>query len=134
MEDFTQELVEVLKEMTSPDIRVILTEVMKVNDQTSKAVSLIRPELNVSRLFYPKEFYEEYCRGKSMAEIAEEILETFQNDALRAEIELKIGILNPFDFDKVKSQLYCRLVNFERSRKYLLDKCYIKWIDASISW
>ena len=132
MEDFTQELVEVLKEMTSPDIRVILTEVMKVNDQTSKAVSLIRPELNVSRLFYPREFYEEYCRGRSMKEIAEEILETFQNDALRAEIELKIGILNPFDFDKVKNQLYCRLVNFERSRKYLLDKCYIKWIDFAV--
>ena len=118
--------------MTDPDIRVILMEVTKVNDQTSKAVSLVRPELNVSRLFYPREFYEEYCRGRSMAEIAEEILETFQNDAARAEIELKIGILNPFDFDKVKNQLYCRLVNFERSRKYLLDKCYIKWIDFAV--
>ena len=132
MEDFTQELVEVLKGMTDPDIRVVLMKVTKVNDQTSKAVSLVRPELNVSRLFYPREFYEEYCRGRSMAEIAEEILETFQNDALRAEIELRIGILNPFDFDKVKNQLYCRLVNFERSRKYLINKCYIKWIDFAV--
>ena len=132
MEDFTQELVEVLKEMTGPDIRVILTEVTKVNDQTSKAINLIRLKLNVHRLFYPKEFYEEYCRGRSITEIAEEILEMFQNDALRAELELKAGILDPCDFDKVKNQLYCRLVNFDKSQKYLENKCYLKWLDFAV--
>ena len=132
MGDFTQELVEVLKGMTGPDIWVILTEVTKVNDRTSKAISLIRPELNVSRLFYPKEFYEEYCRGKRMIEIAGEILETFRNDAVRAELELKIGILDPFDFGRVKRQLYCRLINFDRSRNYLKNKCFVQWLDFAV--
>ena len=132
MEDFTQELVEVLKGMTDPGIRVISMEVTKVNDQTSKAISLVRPELNVSRLFYPREYYEEYCRGKSIAEIAEKILETFQDDAMRAELELRIGILNPFDFESVKYQLYCRLLNLDRNRKYLENKCYLEWLDFAV--
>ena len=132
MENFTQELVEVLKGMTGPEIRVILTEVTKANDQTSKAVSLIRPESNVSRLFYLREFFEENSRGRSIKEIAEEILETFQNDAVRAELELRIGILNPFDFESVKYQLYCRLLNLDRNRKYLENKCYLEWLDFAV--
>lgn len=132
MGDFTQELVEVLKGMTGLDIQVILMEVTKANDQTSSAVCLLRPEISVSRLFYPGEYYEKYCGGRSVKEIAKEILETFQNDAVRAELELRIGILDPFDFGKVKRQLYCRLVNFGRSKNYLKNKCFVQWLDFAV--
>lgn len=132
MEDFTQELVEVLKGMAGPDIRVILMEVTKANDQTAEAVSLIQPKRNVSRLFYPKEFQKEHCMGRKVKEIAAEIFETFQNDTIRAELELKLGILDTFNFDRVKRQLCCRLVNYGRSRKYLENRCFVKWLDLAV--
>ncbi|MDO4621580.1 MAG: DUF5688 family protein [Eubacteriales bacterium] len=115
MDAFGNELVNELEKVLGDGFSVHLEKVRKNNDVLLDAIAVRQEKSALTTLLYPRESYKEYARGASITDLAEQMAEQYRKAAAEAEI--------PEDFleeyDKVKSRIFCKLVNYKMNKELL---------------
>ncbi len=132
-EKFTKEVKRGLEKLVQEKLDegiVVIRNVTKNNNVRMRAVSIMRKCDKATPTIYLREYYNEHKHGKDIADICNEIFDVYLLglDTLKTNISIK----DLSDFDKIKEQIYYRLVNYEMNKTMLKSVPHIKFLDLAI--
>ncbi|MCR5746898.1 MAG: DUF5688 family protein [Lachnospiraceae bacterium] len=106
-EEFTELVKDRLNEVCGPEFSVSVYEALKNNSVTLRGLSIKEQGSNISPTIYMDEFYTDYCDGRSLEEIVNDILRIYSENRLCPDIET--DRFN--DFEWIKDRLFFKLIN-----------------------
>ena len=126
--EFTDEIVALLKEKMGNTCTVTVTEVLKNNNVRLTGIVITEDAKSVSPTFYLEEPYKRYQEGVSLEVIAEEIKAEYEEHARN--LQLDMGFFK--DFSQVKGRIFHKVINYEKNLELLKDVPYFRWHDLAV--
>lgn len=127
-QEFTEKVVELLRDRMGDEYSVRSAEVMKNNGVAYTGVVMMREADNMSPTIYLEEMYRQYCVGTGMEKIVDGIVELYHEKMQNVNLDMAFFE----DYEKVKDRIFHKLVNYEKNRKLLEDVPYFAWYDLAI--
>lgn len=126
--EFKQHILSDLQNRLGPDIRVHIQDIVKNNDTHLDGLTLLCTKYNLSPTIYLNHYFKQYEKGESLSEIEDEILNTYRENCPARNIDITFFT----DYDKVKSRIIFKLVNYERNRELLQDVPHYRFLDLAL--
>lgn len=99
---------------------VSLQSVVKNNDVQLTGLMIRLEENNIAPFIYLDHYYEQYQNGMELPDIMKDIAEL----RVSSEQSVKLDISRITDFNQVKDNIICKLINGDMNEEYLADKPY----------
>lgn len=123
---FCDQIVSTVSELY-PECKVKLCDVNKNNGVTYNCLDVARPGDKISEVIYLEPLYEAFLDGTSFMEIVERIKKA------RLESRNVFFDLDYFmDYEKVRTKIMYKLVNYEKNKKLLLEVPHRRFKDLAI--
>lgn len=124
---FAEEVKERL-ERRKPDVKVEIVKSLKNNSVTLVGIAISKERENIVPAIYLESYYKEYLNGKPMGCIVQELIYIYENH----KVEIPVSEDEIVGFEKVKHNIYYKLVNFEKNRERLKSLPYIPYQDLAV--
>ena len=124
-EQFINLVSERLQTITGCEIKV--NQVAKNNGVVLNAIVIMREGLNTYPTIYMESFFDDYNFGEPIEEIVERILRLEKEHQLSSELD----VANILDFQKIKADLYYKIINCESNYERLKDIPHKKILDLA---
>lgn len=120
-----------IRERMVQSVDVWMERILKNNGAVRTGVAIGKNGSAVSQVVYLENYYHEFCEGKGMTEIIEEICSNLSE--LSEEVE---ALLPDFtDFSALRDRVVFRLINREANREMLENMPYVEVCDlAAVIW
>lgn len=125
---FTENIVDLVSKRMGKAYEIRVTKVTKNNDVELTGIVVMAKSDNISPTIYLEGIYQEYLEGAAIAALVNKIISIYE-DQMR-DINLDMEFFR--DFEKVKSRIFYKLINFDKNRRLLEDVPYFKWHDLAI--
>lgn len=126
--EFKQHILSDLQNRLGSDIRVTVQDIIKNNDTHLDGLTILSAKYNLSPTIYLNHYFKQYENGRSLPDIEEDILKVYHDNCPSANIDISFFT----DYDKVKSRIIFKLVNYERNRELLQEVPHYRFLDLSI--
>ena len=129
METF-EKFKEIIREEVSSrvDADVRLEEVVKTNGLKFEAIAIKNNTNSLTPVIYLEKFYDAFCEGRSIEDIAEEIIELNERES-----GIDNGIINEIaNYDFIKSYLQTKLISKEHNSELLETVPYKEFLDLAL--
>lgn len=110
-----------------PTYSTEVTEVLKNNSTTLRAMTIRKPESNLSPVFYLDPLYQTYLSGDTMDDIFERLCQTLERSKDEG---LDISFLS--SIDEVKDKVIFKLISKEKNKKMLQNVPHHEYLDFAI--
>lgn len=127
-EMFCQQIQHLLMEKFEEGAQIHLHDVQKNNGVVKKALCILEKGSNVSPTLYLHEYYAQYESGMSMEKVAEELWKEYMVN--RA--SFSISAAEYTDFEKARSNLAYKLVNYEKNESLLAKVPHRRYLDLAV--
>jgi len=131
MDIFKQQLLTTLEDFCqNKNIKVSTASITKQNDIELTAICLTPEDSKIGRNYYLEDLFLQYQSGRTITEIAADILRVNRNDSFFTDSTLItpfISRLSSYDF--IRNHLFVRLLNLKSNNKYLSDKIYQPYLE-----
>ena len=109
---------------------VVVRNVLKNNNVRRKAISIVRKEEVATPTIYLRNYFVDFKHGRDMTNICTEIFNMYlySMDSFNADIDLR----DIADFEKVKTMIHYKLINYEMNKELLNKVPYLKFLDLAI--
>lgn len=107
---------------------VSLQSVVKNNDVQLTGLMIRLEENNIAPFIYLDRYYEQYQNGMELPDIMKDIAEI----RVSSEQSVKLDISRITDFNQVKDNIICKLINGDMNEEYLADKPYTQIEDMAV--
>lgn len=127
-EEFKRKIKEEIKKKTDGGANVQILAIPKNNGLILDGLSIVKKNNFISPTIYLDSFYNSYQSGMKIEEIAGEIIEINKQHQY-------CGSLEPDfykEYEKVKSTLRCKLINYEKNKKLLERVPHIPFLDLAV--
>ena len=126
---FYTNLTETLKENLGTDWTIELhTDVVLNNGTTHIALILYKNGEKLHPQIYLERFFEDYKRGKTMKEILQDVMKTYEEALQNINLDSLSGIE---DWEQVRGRLAFRLLSKERNKETLENYVYKEFLDLA---
>lgn len=126
--EFLEEIRLHVQQKISGKLTVSVNRVLKNNRQYADSMTILGEGDNIAPAIYLNPLYEQYKRGSTIDEIADEIVQCYGQSSKGGKIDLSFFS----DYGKVRDHLACKLVNYKRNR-YILDKVpHCRYLDLAV--
>lgn len=125
LEQFTNKMINALKDYYGEDYSVKSGMVTKNNDMVLHSITVFTKDRNVAPTIYAEPFFDEYEDGKPFSDIIKSIIDLYDRTA-------DYVPFNPADldeYDKVRPMLIMKLINRNMNESYLTNVPYISVCD-----
>ena len=112
----------------NPDIKVEIVKSLKNNGVTLVGISISKEEEQVIPSIYLESYYEKYLNGKPMESIVQELLCIYE----KCKVESPVMEDELIGFEKVKQNIYYKLVNYKKNKEQLKSLPYIPYQDLAV--
>lgn len=131
-ESFAKKLIKYLEGKLHKDIKVDFQRIIKTNDVLMHSITMRKEEEAGAKNYYIEDLFPMYTSGKTIEEIGDYLIETrkIESKQLSESEELLIKMLD-YNY-MLDGHIYIRLINREKSKKFLEGKVYIPWLDLAI--
>lgn len=126
--EFTDEVVALLKEKMGSTCTVTVTEVLKNNNVRLTGIVIKEETCSIAPTVYLETPYKRYQEGISLEVIAEEIRDEYEKYAHNLQLDMDFFK----DFSQVKGGIFHKVINYEKNKELLKDVPYIKWHDLVV--
>lgn len=126
-ETFIEEVKKEVKTLVGEECSVSVNCVMKINREL-QGISILQRGTSISPSVYLEDYYKEYQSGKSINEIATEIVSISKQ---RKHNVVSIAE-NLQDYQWVKPRLRVKLINYDRNEKLLQSSPHERILDLAI--
>ncbi len=113
-----------LAEGTTTEVRTIT----KNNGHMRVGIMLTRKRTNVSPTIYMESFYQEYQNGRTLFDIADDVLKIYE----QAKMPQDLDIQSIKDYAKIKNRIVCRAINRAKNEQWLQKVPYMECLDLAI--
>ena len=124
---FKEELTQKLEERTG--IQVISRKITKNNNVILDSVTMQEEDTKVAPTIYLDPFYEDFQQGKTMDEIMAEIIRL---DEENRNSDFEEVVSDFLCFDKMKSRISYKLVNYEKNAEILQKIPHRRFLDLAV--
>ena len=109
---------------------VVVRNVLKNNNVRRKAISIVRKEEVATPTIYLRNYFVDFKHGRDMTNICTEIFNMYlySMDNFNADIDLR----DIADFEKVKTMIHYKLINYEMNKELLKKVPHLKFLDLAI--
>ncbi len=130
-EDFLVSMKQELSGYLGEDYQIELKHVIKNNGIILDGLLIRGCKESVSPSIYLNQYYEQFCEGRDFLEIAEEILNIYEqsNDESR-----EIGLNFRYEFNEMKSMITFRIVNYEKNQILLRTVPHLRILDLAVTF
>ncbi len=125
---FQEKIIAYIKENISKNEKVFIQSVPKNNGIKLDGLVIIQDEMNIAPTIYLNYYYQKYQEGMDFSEICREILENYKTN--KPSIPIDIHFFT--DFEKIKSRIVYRLINFRQNLELLDDVPYVRFLDLAL--
>lgn len=125
---FQQKIVNYIKENVSDDQKVFIQSVPKNNGIKLDGLVIMQDEMNIAPTIYLNYYYQKYQEGNDFLEICREILKNYETNKPSVPIDIRFFT----DFEKIKSRIVYKLINFEKNLELLDDVPYVRFLDLAL--
>lgn len=127
-EDFLRQIEAEVKLYVGEWGRVCIFPVKKNNSVVLDRLTILMEKKNVSPAIYLNDYYREYLAGRTVEEIAADIIDCYKE-------KNKVGSIDTSfytDIQRVKKRIVCRLVNYEKNRRLLEEVPYQMYLNLAV--
>ena len=111
------------------EAEVVLTEVEKNNGVMSEIMTIRQERENFAPVFYMRDIYEQYLRGISPDDLAEQMVSICRQQEADG---LSVNGAWFEHFENVREHIILKAVNYERNSRQLTDCPFIKALDLAV--
>lgn len=126
--EFKQHILADLQTRLGSNYRITVQDIIKNNDTHLDGLTLLADNSNLSPTIYLNFYYKQYENGHSLSEIEDDILRVYNEHRASGNIDISFFT----DYDKVKSRIVFKLVNYERNRELLQHIPHYRFLDLAI--
>lgn len=127
-EEFIMVMQAEVDDMFGGSMLVERQDIVKNNGVEKVGLSLRKEGENAAPIIYLEEFYERYCTGEQLEDLADELIRRVQNAFFIPEVEWQEFL----KFENMKSQIVYKLVNTQKNQKLLKQVPNLPILDFSI--
>lgn len=126
--EFEKKVVDCVRAKVDEGVSIEITEVTKNNGVVLKGLSLKESDSSVSPTVYLERYYEGYRNGRSIEDIADEIIDVYRRGNLGAFFD----VADFLDFEKAKKRIVYKLVNYEKNKVLLKQIPHKPFLDMAV--
>lgn len=126
--EFKNYIYEKVCEKLGDEYEVNLLPTTKNNGVKLTGISAARKGSNIAPTLYVEHFYENYENGVSMQEVMGALIKTFREETPCFDINMDDICV----YEKIKNRIYCKVVNYKKNEKMILETPHIKQMDLCI--
>lgn len=127
-EEFLDYVKESISKFMGGEYTVTLNKVMKNNGLELTGLVIMKKEQMAAPTIYLDEFYEQYNLGREMKEIFEEIVEIYDENSHKLNVDLTFFM----DYHQVRDRVMYKLLNYEQNKQLLEEVPYRKFLDLAV--
>ena len=127
-DEFEEKIVDCVRARLDQEVCIEITEVTKNNGVVLKGLSLKESDSSISPTIYLERYYAGYRDGRSMEEIADEIVDVYHRGNLGAFFD----VADFLDFEKAKKRIVYKLVNYEKNKVLLKQIPHKPFLDMAV--
>lgn len=109
---------------------VVVREVLKNNNVSLQAISIVRDEEEATPTIYLEKYYADFKKGRTVNNICHEIFETYLHSVDNFKLDIDIKDISVFD--KVKHSIYYKVINYEMNKTLLMNVPHYRFLDLAI--
>lgn len=127
-QDFKHRLVYGLKRQLGSDVTITIQDIIKNNDTHLDGLTILSPRHNLSPTIYLDYYYRQYEQGRPFDTLLSDILTIYRENCPAGRIDISFFT----DYEKVKSHIILKLVNYERNQTLLSGVPHYRFLDLAI--
>ena len=127
-QEFKRYICEAMSARLGPDLKIVLQDVIKNNDIHLDGLTILTPNCNIAPTIYLNYYFSQYQKGKTLDEICQSIQCVYEKNRTDRNIDSSFFT----DYDRVKSRVVFKLVNFNRNEKLLESIPHYIFFDLAI--
>lgn len=128
--EFKEKTAAGLQAYLGDSMRVEFNNVRKNNGILLEGLSIVREGINISPTIYLNDFYREYCNGKSLSFIVTQLADIYKQSKMQKSMDMDFFL----DYEKVKTKLIYKLVNYDKNKEWLENIPHIPYLDMALTF
>lgn len=129
-QEFKQRILETLQRELGASAAVTIQDVLKNNDTHLDGLTVFLEGCNASPTVYLDYYYRQYQNGKAFREIMQDILTIYRDNIPESNIDISFFT----SYDKVKTQIVFKLINYDRNRELLRNIPHFRFLDLALAF
>lgn len=125
---FLKQLKESLEVLTGDNTRILIGRALKNNCGLLDGIAIIRKDACAAPAIYLDTYYERYCHGASVSDLAKDILAFHSTHAEDISIDME-GFQ---DYEKIRGKIVCRLIGRKGNDFFLQQVPHCPFLDLEI--
>lgn len=125
---FLQDIVELVRSRVGFEADVSINTVKKNNGIVLSGLCIKKKDINATPTIYMEPYYERYMDGWDIVDIADNIIGLYAGSCIKKDIEPDFFM----NYEKLKDNLYCRLINYDMNKELLEDVPYGRYWDLAV--
>ena len=126
--EFKSYICEAMPARLGPNLKIVLQDVIKNNDIHLDGLTILTPKCNIAPTIYLNYYFNQYQKGKTLDEICQSIQNVYEKNRPNQNIDSSFYT----NYDRVKSRVVFKLVNFNRNQKLLEQIPHYRFLDLAI--
>ena len=127
-QNFKQHILAELQTELGSDVKVTIQDIIKNNDTHLDGLTFLSPKQNLSPTIYLNYYFRQYEKGRSLSDIKQDILSVYRENCPSGRIDISFFT----DYDKIKSRIIFKLINYERNKELLQKVPHYRFLDLAI--
>lgn len=125
---FTEKVTKGVQQFLGDQVDVSVRDIRKNNGIFLKGMTMFAKGSNMSPTIYLNDFFEEYNRGKALSSVVGDIVKIYDKTKVHGNMNMDFFL----DYEKVRKQIYCRLINYEKNKDILEEIPHKKYLDMAV--
>lgn len=126
-EEFLEEIKRIISKKAA-GLQVSVVRVLKANCERADSLTIREDGANLSPAIHMGPYYQQFKQGLPLEEAAERIWRTYEENSPGGRVDFSFYM----DFSKIKDNLACRLINYERNRSLLEQIPHRQFLDLAV--
>lgn len=127
-QEFKQRILKTVQQELGTSATVSIQDIIKNNNTHLDGMTIFSAGYNVSPTIYLNYYYKEYEKGRSFSDICQDILKIYRDNRPDSNIDISFFTI----YDKVKTRIVFKLINYERNRELLSTVPHFRFLDLAI--
>lgn len=126
--EFKQQITKTIQNELDPSVTVTVRDITKNNSTHLDGLLILSPACNLSPTIYLDYYFREYEKGIPIEKLCREIIQVYESSIPAHSIDISFFT----DYDRVKTRIIFKLVNFHQNQKLLSEVPHYRFLDLAI--
>lgn len=127
-QEFKQHIIHTLQKELGNSAKIDISDIVKNNGIHLDGLTVLSEKSNCSPTIYLNCYFDQYKNGRPLAKICQDILKVYRETLPCSNIDVSFFT----DYDRMKSNLICKLIHYEKNKELLSEIPHFRFLDLAI--